>query len=158
MPDIKSELSKVIQQWDKADTPTTMTSATPAPKEKSGSTLATFNCIKNNPGKTRPVILDMLTTLGIKRGSSTSLLSQMVDRGNVREVEGLLYVAQDKYSCLPRRKSVVAVEPPVEAVAVAAPEPEAPTEWSASEVVDKLSVRQARAVLDELKVLFGEAV
>jgi len=157
MPDIKSELSKVIQQWDKADTPSTTMIVDAPTEEKPGSTLKTFNCIKNNPGKTRQAICDLLLASGVKLGSATSLLSQMVDRGNVRDVGGLLYVAQDEYVSVPRRRqpAVVAVEPPVEVVAVVAP---APAEWSVSDVVDKLSVRQAREVLNELKVLFGEAI
>jgi hypothetical protein len=158
MPDIKSEMSKVLREWD--DTPsTTMSVTAPAApvKEKSGSTLKTFNCVKNNPGKTRQAICDLLRASGVKLGSATSLLSQMVDRGNIRDVGGLLYVAQDEYVSVPRRRqpAVVAVEPPVEVVAVVAP---APAEWSVSDVVDKLSVRQAREVLNELKVLFGEAL
>jgi hypothetical protein len=154
MPDIQSEMSKVLREWD--DTQATMIVDAPTSK-KSGSTLKTFNCIKDNPGKTRQAISDLLLTAGVKLGSASSLLSQMIDRGNVRDVGGLLYVAQDEYVSVPRRRqpAVVAVEPPVEAVAVVPP---APAEWSASDVVDKLSVRQARAVLNELKVLFGEAV
>jgi hypothetical protein len=154
MPDIQSEMSKVLREWD--DTQTTMIVDAPTSK-KSGSTLKTFNCIKDNPGKTRQAISDLLLAAGVKLGSASSLLSQMIDRGNVRDVGGLLYVAQDEYVSVPRRRqpAVVAVEPPVEAVAVVPP---APAEWSVSEVVDKLSVRQAREVLNELKVLFGEAV
>jgi hypothetical protein len=163
MPDIQSEMTKVLREWD--DAQTTMNATAPAApavpavpaKEKSGSTLKTFNCVKNNPGKTRQAICDLLLAAGVKLGSATSLISQMIDRGNVREVRGLLYVAQDEYISVPRRKKpvVVAVEPPTEAVAVVAP---APAEWSVSDVVDKLSVRQAREVLNELKVLFGEAI
>ena len=148
MPDLKSEMSKVIQQWNTE--PVTMTNTEPT--HNVGGTQATFDCIKNNPGKTRTAIRDLLTAAGVKVGTSTSLLSQMNNRGNVREVDGLLYVAQDAYVARPRRVSTPApavAPPPVVA------EPEV---WAASDVVDKLSVRQARAVLNELKVLFGEAV
>lgn len=159
MPDIQSEMTKVLREWDDAQTTMNATAPAAPAKEKSGSTLKTFNCVKNNPGKTRQAICDLLLASGVKLGSATSLLSQMVDRGNVREVGGLLYVTQDEYVSVPRRKNpvVIAVEPPVEVVAVVAPAP-APAEWSVSDVVDKLSVRQAREVLNELKVLFGEAI
>jgi hypothetical protein len=167
MPDIQTAMQEALKKtahaWatdDDSDTvapPVRHNAAT----ETLGSTLTTFNCIRDNPGKTRQAIFEMLMAAGIKRGSASSLLSQMIDRGNVRDVEGLLYAAQDVYVTLPRRKKpVVTASPPPAVVAppppaVAAP---APAEWSASEVVDKLSVRQARAVLNELKVLFGEAV
>jgi hypothetical protein len=172
MPDIQTAMQEALKKtadaWaadddsDNVAPPTATTTLVDVPTdEKSGSTLKTFECIKSNPGKTRQAIFEMLIAAGIKRGSASSLLSQMIDRGNVRDVEGLLYAAQDVYVTLPRRKKPVVVASPPPAVvappppAVAAP---APAEWSASEVVDKLSVRQAREVLNELKVLFGEAV
>jgi hypothetical protein len=163
MPDIQTAMQEALKKtahaWatdDDSDTvapPVRHNAAT----ETLGSTLTTFNCIRDNPGKTRQAIFEMLVASGVKRGSVTSLLSQMVKRGNVREVRGLLYVAQDAYVKInyPKKTALTVVKKPVKAVT---PEPVAPTEWSASEVVDKLSVRQARAVLDELKVLFGEAV
>lgn len=154
MPDIKSEMSKVIQQWNTE--PTTMTNTEPT--HNVGGTQATFDCIKTNPGKTRTAIRDLLTAAGVKVGSSTSLISQMVNRGNVREVDGLLYVAQDTYVSRPRRVSTPAPAKTPPAAPPAAPVVAEPEVWSASAVVDKLSVRQARAVLNELKVLFGEAV
>lgn len=154
MPDLKSEMSKVIQQWNTE--PVTMTNTEPT--HSVGGTQATFDCIKNNPGKTRTAIRDLLTAAGVKVGTSTSLLSQLINRGNVREVDGLLYVAQDTYVARPRRVVTPAFAVTPSAAPPAAPVVAEPEAWSASAVVDKLSVRQARAVLNELKVLFGETI
>ena len=104
MPDIQTAmqeaLKKTARAWAADDDSDAVDVVDVPTDEKSGSTLKTFNCIRDNPGKTRQAIFEMLTAAGVKKGSITSLLSQMIARGNVREVGGLLYAAQDTYEAI----------------------------------------------------------
>lgn len=152
MPDLKSELSKVINSWE-----------APAPAETPGhhkitsnSTRLTFDYVRDNPGITRSAAIAGLNRAGVPTGSSTSLLAVMIARGNIRmTAEGALFAAQAEYKPLPKPKSD---KPKAEKVKAAeapkAPEPvEAP--WSADAFINTLSVKQALALYNELRTIFG---
>lgn len=151
MPDLKSEMAKVLQAWEE---PTTMT-----PKNgriTSNSTRRTFDYILHNPGRTRAQVITALETEGVLPKSSTSLISTFIINGNVREAEGLLYAAQAEYAPLkrptPAPQRVMAKdatsEAPVQSAAPAEP-------FSVASFLDTLTVKQARTLYDELKVIFG---
>jgi hypothetical protein len=154
MPDLKSELSKVLQSWEE---PTTMTPPT-SKRITSNSTRRTFDYILHNPGRTRAQVITALEADGVLPQSSTSLVSTFIINGNVRETDGLLYAAQTEYAPLKRPKPAperamakdATPEAPVQSVAPAEPEP-----FSVAAILDTLTVRQARAVYDELKHIFG---
>lgn len=160
MPDLKSELSKVLQSWEE---PTTMT---PLPATvTTNSTRRTFDFVRDNPGLTRSAVIQALEAGGIPQSSSRSLLSTFVLNGNVRESNGLLYANQQEYAPLKRRADlpkrtnraqvVEAPTPAAEVPVVAEPVVEEPTPFSVAAILDTLTVRQARAVYDELKHIFG---
>lgn len=157
MPDIQSEMSKVLNEWNKPET--TMTH-----KITNNVTRATFNKVAENPGSTRAEIVNMLLTDGYKVASTTSLLTQMLARGNIRSLNGKLFTNQNEYKPMKRiiptkrrvekPKPVVVVETPVEPVAVVAAKPvEIP--WDADTILNNLSIKQARALYDELRKIFG---
>jgi len=153
MPDLKSEMSKVINQWnDPVPTPTTITPS--GRKVTTNTTRITFNYVRDNPGLTRAQVVTALSSLGIKPGSSTSLLSIMATRGNIRESEnGGLFAVQKEYAPIASPKQPKAVE-----VLAPAPQPKAaptPVEWTVESVIGGLNVRQALAVYDELRKIFG---
>jgi hypothetical protein len=82
----------------------------------------------------------------------------MVARGNLRQTsEGALFAAQPEYKPLPRTTPVAtrAVKPaPVEAPK--APEPvQINSAWDADTLLNNLSIKQARALYDELRKIFG---
>ena len=148
MPDLKSEMHKVINSWSeeaptKAETGHSITS---------NSTRATFNYVRDNPGVTRESAVAALERMGVPQGSSTSLLSTMVTRGNIRKtVDGALFAAQPEYKPLPNPKPKAA---PVEAPK--APEPvQLNAAWDADTLLNHLSIKQARALYDELRKIFG---
>jgi hypothetical protein len=124
----------------------------------SNSTRRTFDYVLNNPGLTRAQVILALEADGVLPKSSTSLLSTFIINGNVRETDGLLYAAQAEYAPLkrptPTPQRIMAKdatpEAPVQSVAPAEPEP-----FSVAAILDTLTVRQARAVYDELKHIFG---
>lgn len=61
-------------------------------------TRATFDHIKNNPGVKTMAAVDALEKQGFKRGSTTSICSQLVTCGQVvRAVDGGLHVAVKEY-------------------------------------------------------------
>ena len=150
MPDLKSELSKVINSWE-TNVPTT----TPQIGRKitTNSTRITFNYVRDNPGVTRVAATIALAKLGVKPSSSTSLISVMVARGNLRVMpDGSLFSVQTEYAPinpLKKPKSVKTLTP------VPPPEPVEPVEWTVESVIGNLNIRQARAVYDELRKIFG---
>jgi hypothetical protein len=157
MPDLKSELSKVITAWND-DVPTSPTNIG-GHRITSNSTRTTFNYVRDNPGVTSTEATVALEKLGVKAGSSTSLLSTMVARGNLRKTaSGALFAAQKEYVPIKgtrvQKSKTKAVAPvvddpkPIEAVQINAA-------WDAETLLNSLSIKQARALYDELRKIFG---
>lgn len=171
MPDLKTELTKVINQWSHEEQPTMNNTNHLHHNVTNNVTRATFDHIRDNPGKTRSGVAASLIALGYNASSVTSLIGQMTRQRLVREEDaGKLYTNQKEYTPikrtqLPKPKRVAKPK----AVAVAAPKwtpPEilpmppvrptpAPAEWSVESVIGGLNVRQAMAVYDELRKIFG---
>ena len=105
MPDIQSELSKVLNEWDK-DEPVIN-----QPKEKrmfpvqNNVSHETYNHIHTNPGLTTSEITAAMVAKGFKESSVSSLVYQMHLAGRVRKDE-------DKkiYSIAPTLKPIKASE------------------------------------------------
>ena len=102
MPDMQTELSKILNEWDKPieeiNQPTKevekQMETTQAPTEgkhlfrtTNNVTRATFNFIRDNPGHTRRGVIDELETFGYKEGSTTSLITQMIKQRLIRKDE-----------------------------------------------------------------------
>lgn len=146
-------------------------------------TRATFDHVYKNPGKTRKEIVTALESQGYKRASTTSLIGQFVWSGAMVERGDILFTTQPDYTPLKStiRKKVAAVKPvKVKAAGLASIAPvvtvDAPLprkhielvskrtgeiinprkeEWSVESVIGSLNVRQAMAVYDELRKIFG---
>jgi len=81
MPDIQTEMQKILQAWEQPEvteqppkdtamfTPTTQTSRT------------TFELVRDDPGLPKKEYIRKLETMGHKKASTSSLLSQMVRQG-----------------------------------------------------------------------------
>lgn len=159
MPDLKSELSKVISAWDKADEPTTMTQSR---KITTNTTRATFDKVKNNPGYTRAQLVKALETDGYKQSSTSSLITQLLANGNIRQVGEGIFANQNEYRPMQRITPIkhrVKKPDPVSAAPVVAPEPvvakPVDVPWDADTVLNSLSIKQARSLYDELRKIFG---
>lgn len=182
MPDLKSELSKVINSWE---APTQAApKAEPTAEAKPYFTVTnnvcrvTFDCIRDNPGKTRTEIGLMLEKEGFKRSSTTSLMGQMVKQGLVRETQGLVYANYTEYKPLksakvwanhvakqaeqaPQRKRIEIVNKRTgevinpRPVTTALPMPQISPVWDADTLLNSLSIVQARALYDSLRKIFG---
>lgn len=152
MPDLKSELAKVINSWE-TDMPNTSDTGH---RITTNSTRLTFNYVRDNPGVTRAAAVAGLTKLGVKLSSSTSLITVMLARGNLRTVNDGLFATQAEYVPLPKIKKPKKAKP---APVVEAPKPVEPVQinitWDADTVLNNLSIKQARALYDELRTIFG---
>lgn len=176
MPDLKTELSKVLNEWNKPEA-TTMTHRAPVSAFKPTNNVcrATFDCIKHNPGKTRIEIAALLEASGYKRSSTTSLMGQMVKQEMVRSTGGLLFTTVPEYVPIkshkvwanqtakkPQRKIVTLVNKRTGEVINPKPQQEtAPLppnlRFSATvpELLETMSIVQARELYDALRKIFG---
>jgi hypothetical protein len=168
MPDIASALQKALSDWEPTPTPTP---ATPTDKPyftvTNNVTRVTFDYVRDNPGKTRKEVAVALEKQGFKPSSVTSLLGQMVKQGLFRESNELLYVTTGEYTPLKSSKKMKAVAekpqaPQRKVVTItrrAAPEaepaPQINAAWDAETLLNNLSIKQARALYDELRKIFG---
>jgi hypothetical protein len=140
-----------------------MTTATHAPTGhpiSTNSTRKVFDAVRDNPGLARKDVIHLVDGKGVPRNSSTSLITQLVARGNIRVSNGLLYATQSVYTPLKRttpttrkrKPAVVEVSGPV---AEPTPAVQINSAWDAETLLNNLSIKQARALYDELRTIFG---
>jgi hypothetical protein len=205
MPDLQSELSKVINEWShpmdntqpETDTPQITHSEQPTQDEADRPMLKdfVFDTIKRNPGIHVGVLMDVGEANGYKRGSVEAVASKMVAQGYAkRQGRALTAIAQEigplKSSAYLKReaarlaklealKKARAVKAEKEAARkkrderkhalmgkpLPAPVPEEATpelrvtmhepHWDAEDMVNNLTLRQARALYEALHRVFG---
>jgi hypothetical protein len=86
MPDIQTEMQKILQAWDKPEV-TETTQPTEQPKGKrmfapsNNVSQDTFNFIRDNSGCTRTDTVRLLVMKGHKKSSVSSLIGQMLRQG-----------------------------------------------------------------------------
>jgi hypothetical protein len=126
----------------------------------------TFNYVRDNPTGTVMDARDALVAQGYKKTSVTSLITQMLRQGMiVKNSQGLLYTNLKEYTPLKSNKKTakqVARKPytkrqPSDAGIAALQADIAEIlkpAWTTSDVLDKLTVIQARALYDELMRIF----
>jgi hypothetical protein len=183
MPDIKSALEKALNEWEPAPAP--KPAPTPAKAYftvTNNVCRVTFEYVRDNPGKTRVEVAKTLEARGYKSGSVSSLLGQMLKQGMMRESAHLLYVTTNEYAPLKSskalkvaqekaqqttRKKVVLISkrtgeviPSASAGIAALPTtreaaPQINSAWDAETLLNNLSIKQARALYDELRKIFG---
>ena len=182
MPDMKTALSAVLDEWTKDD-------QQPQPKEKAtmptnfaktpdnkvrfvptnNVSRETFDFVLKHPGTTRARAIDAMVARGFKKGSVSSLVGQYI-RCNFFSLteDGKLYCLLKEYKSLPSTKAQIMMArgeiKPVKAKAVeksagiAALKVDAKVVKKAfdpAELVNNLSVVQARELYDMLKKIFG---
>jgi hypothetical protein len=176
MPDIKTALEQALAkaqptsqlpaEWDDEGGTAAIESITTKAKEATmpkhlftttnNVTRATFDFVLNNPGKTRIEIARLLAEQGFAKGSTSSLLGQFIKQGQIAERNGYLFAQCAEYKPLKasqRKPAVVAA--PVKALAKPDPAPQINAAWDAETLLNNLSIKQARALYDELRKIFG---
>lgn len=131
-------------------------------------TRSTFNYVKNNPGNTRTQIVAALGLQGFNSSSTTSLVAQMLKQGHMRETNGAVFAAQAEYTPLKTSRKKEQEKPTQPVVHIKNEKPtraydrnsDTPSiqinaAWDADTLLNNLSIKQARALYDELRTIFG---
>lgn len=185
MPDIKTEMSKVLTAWeqDEQDTinPPKVVKKTPEGRlvftKTNNVTEETFNYVRDNPNLMGVEILTALELRGFKKSSVGSLLTQFVKQGQMaRTASGKYTTLVPAYIPLKSNKAIKAkgkieakqakakAQPPSQGIAALKPEPvgkatgvtaSVATTWDADTIINNIGLKQARALYDELKKIFG---
>ena len=82
-----AEARKAMAQWTEP-TPTMTTMTTITPDTSVSICEASFNTVRDNPGKTKAQIVDILATQGHKPTSTTSMIAMMIRYGIIIQEEG----------------------------------------------------------------------
>jgi len=171
MPDIKTALSTALSEWEKDDQQQeNQMNYVPHFKVTNNVTRATFDYVKNNPASGYKQIAAALEKRGYKPSSIGSLLTQFVKNGLcARDANNNYTTLVNEYSPIKVRKQVKAKQVIEKAKATrgegiaalgAQPTPRvAPativTAWDADTIINNIGLKQARALYDELKKIFG---
>ena len=184
MPDMKTALTNVLSQWEQ-DEKKQIKKQQEKPMAKklftptNNVSRETFNYIKNNPNLTTAQVAKALEKQGFKEGSVTSICAQLSKQGQVLKdgyTKRLVAIgseyqplkpAKNFKTAQPTRKVVKIVKrkdaPQDAGLAAIAPQEQAVrkaalvflNEFDPHDLVNKLSVIQARALYDLLKQIFG---
>lgn len=177
----------MTEQVDQVDAAQVVNHPTPVAAPVDTKTTATlsqtaFDYVREHPHCVRADVIEALFQRGHKRRSVGALLSQFFrQRLIVHDQNQGLTVTRKTYTPMyhknprpakPRMPGSIAPSTPAEPTAPTAPTmpaapiaaqprpslmPPAAQGWTVESVVDKLNIRQARAVYDELRSLLGEA-
>ena len=79
MPDIQTELQKILQAWEQPETKT----EEPMFNTTTNTSRATFEIVRDNPGLPKAEYIRKLETMGHKKASTSSLLAQMTRQGHI---------------------------------------------------------------------------
>ena len=178
MPDIQSELSKVLNEWDKPEPVINQ------PKEKrmfpvqNNVSHETYNHIHTNPGLTTAQITNAMVAKGFKESSVSSLVYQMRLAGRVRRdgdskiysiaptlkpIKASELKAARKANNAPTRKvkSKKQAAPSSEGIAALHPQAKPTTQFKAERItvdldewINEVPLMQARMVYMKLKAIF----
>lgn len=177
---LQEALEKSVQAWDK-DTPEAKAVEAPSKgpqlfQPTSNATRVTFNTIRDNPGRHRRVITQSIVKQGYTVKSISSLITQMLRQGMVIERNGCLFATIPEYTPIKSYKTMHKKAAPAPAPApkqkqpqktsgiAALAEPVAPapapvqinSAWDADTILEHLSIKQARALYNELRDIFGD--
>ena len=172
MPDIKTALSTALTEWEKDDQQqekqVKTTTYVPHFKVTNNVTRATFDFVKNNPHQSCKTICAALEKDGYKPSSIGSLLTQFVKNGLCKRDANSNYTAiAHEYTPIKVRKQLKAKQVIAKAkatrgegIAALGAQPTqrvAPivTAWDADTIINNIGLKQARALYDELKKIFG---
>ena len=164
MPDLRSELQKLadLKFDDDGDTTNVITLPATTRPDTLGVSETLFNVIRDNPGSTRAQLIVLARKAGIKDASSSSLVVQFTRRGIIRTQNtggaSTYFAVGNSYTSgyIPKDKPKKA-----KPVAKATPKPTPVTDnpvrviGTVPELLNALSIVQARELYDALKKIFG---
>ena len=105
MPDIQTEMQKILQAWEQPET-TEQPKETTVFKPTTNTSRATFEMVRDNAGLPKKEYIRKLEALGFKKASTASLLSQMIRQGQIWVgSDGALRANQKEYKPLKTSKT-----------------------------------------------------
>jgi hypothetical protein len=173
MPDIKTALSTALSSWEQDDQKIQQEKKVRTLPQQfmptNNVTQETFNYVKNNPNKTSGEVCDALEARGFKRNSVGSLLTQFLKQSQmIRDFKGRFSTTVPNYTPLKstrqfraqgtRTNKIVSKPksvPKSAGIAALTPQVTATSQWDAETIINNIGLKQARALYDELKKLFG---
>ena len=181
MADLKTEMSKVLNAWEKDEHDTLARPMIPMPDGRvvfgitNNVSRETFNFVKNNPAQTHQTVTEALSKRGFKKTSVASLLTQFVKQRLIsRDEDGVYYAEVDEYSPLKSTKKLRAegklkTKPKTRVVKVPRSSGIAAlkvvpttintssvaTAWDAETVINNIGLKQAHELYRELSTYFG---
>lgn len=174
MPDIQTEMQKILQSWDEPKT----TEETTVFTSTTNTSRATFEIVRDEPGLPKKQYIRMLEAKGFKKASTTSLLSQMLRQGHIwADSSGCLRPNQTEYRPLKAvttlknkakkvktSKVITSREPSKEALAAAAEAMgsigmnrliDRPVRNKIEDILDNISLSDAHELYCKLHQYFG---
>jgi len=164
MPDIQTEMQKILQAWEQPET-TEQPKDTPMFTKTSGVSEKTFNIVRDQPGNSKAEYIRQLELKGVKKASSSSLLSQMIKQGHIWvDSSGLLHPNQKEYrplkaaSVFAKKSKKVKTSKVITSEPVVAPKRElidVPVRTNIKSVLDDISLSDAHELYRKLHTYFG---
>jgi len=106
MPDIQTEMQKILQAWEQPEI-IEETKETTMFKPTNNVTKATFNFIRDNSGCSRNDAIRLLVVQGHKKSSVSSLIGQMLRQGHIwKDGDGLLRPNGTEYTPIKSSKTI----------------------------------------------------
>jgi hypothetical protein len=106
MPDLKTEMQKILHAWEQPET-IEETKETTMFKPTNNVTQATFNFVRDNSGCARNDAIRILVSQGHKKSSVSSLIGQMLRQGHIyKDSDGLLRPNGKVYTPIKSAKTI----------------------------------------------------
>ena len=165
MPTIQEEMSKVLNEWNKPQEEP-MTNKPHLTKNQFGVTnnvtRTTFDYVKNNPGVTATEAANELGKQGYKASSVTAIMAQMARSGSMRKEGYKYFTTTDDYTPIKlwkksdkTLKKEEKVAESVKTLETLADTVKPKTTITAQNIVDNMTLREARELYVELGKYFG---
>jgi hypothetical protein len=174
MPDLQTEMQKILQSWDEPKT----TEETTVFTTTTNTSRATFELVRDNPYKSKGEYIKLLEQKGFKKSSTSSLLAQMIRQGHISVDDmGLLHTNFNEYRPLkstttlknkakkPKTSKLrTSIEPSKEALAAAAEAMgsigmnrliEVPIRSNIEVILDTITLSEAHELYCKLHQYFG---
>jgi len=169
MPDIQTELQKLLKTWDDPYPQPETTEQPKGPKlfaPTNNVSQKTFNFIRDNSGCTRQDAIRILVNQGHKKSSVSSLIGQMLRQGHIwKDGDGLLRPNGKEYSPIKSAKTVAKREKKVKQpktfkvktpdVGITALVEEPKTTDRVQEIMNTISLYDAKRLYSILCTYFG---
>ena len=162
MPDIKTALTGILSEWELDNQQQEkQVKHIPHFKVTNNVTRATFDYVKNNPRQSCKTICKALEKQGYKSASVGSLLTQFVKNGLcVRDANNNYTTIVNEYTPIKASKKlktdqVIQKAKTTRGEGIAALSPQPTWVKRETDIINSLSVMQARSLYDALKKIFG---